>query len=88
MDAVLNQLRTEGYPVRPEDEARLKPSAFQATAFGIVLLGRGNSLVRRINTVSIVQKAGWKKSHLHAVAHPLWVLRVHRRHGDGLTTER
>ena len=26
MDAVLNQLRTEGYPVRPQDEARL--SAF------------------------------------------------------------
>ena len=25
MDAVLNQLRTEGYRVRPEDEARLSP---------------------------------------------------------------
>lgn len=25
MDAVLTQLRSEGYPVRPEDEARLSP---------------------------------------------------------------
>jgi TnpA family transposase len=25
MDADLNQLRTEGYDVRPEDEARLSP---------------------------------------------------------------
>lgn len=25
MDAVLDQLRREGYPVRPEDEARLSP---------------------------------------------------------------
>ena len=25
MDAVLNQLRAEGYEVRPEDEARLSP---------------------------------------------------------------
>lgn len=25
MDAVLVQLRHEGYPVRPEDEARLSP---------------------------------------------------------------
>jgi hypothetical protein len=25
MDAVLDQLRTEGYDVRPEDEARLSP---------------------------------------------------------------
>jgi len=25
MDAVLTQLRNEGYPVRPEDEARLSP---------------------------------------------------------------
>ena len=31
MDAVLNQLRAEGYSVRPEDEARLSPFGHEHT---------------------------------------------------------
>jgi len=29
MDAVLSQLRSDGYPVKPEDEARLSPLGHQ-----------------------------------------------------------
>ena len=36
MDAVLNQLRSEGYEVRPEDEARLSPFGHEL----INMLGR------------------------------------------------
>lgn len=41
MDAVLDQLRSEGYPVRPEDEARLSPFGHEH----IHMLGRYSFLV-------------------------------------------